>query len=198
MLRSGVRASLIAGILAATLPSQERRPLTGRVVGADGKPVTAASVILFHTPPGDATGAGTERVDVQTDEHGRFVAKLLPQLGYSAFALGPGEGDRMVSEVQDLVATGANLELRLGRAAKTRPIVLTGADQWATEVVPNPNKDLAFVVHGELICKQGINNHENLDFTTLIADKKYQFVFVFSPAPIKGATGSNGGPMAIT
>ena len=43
---------------------------------------------------------------------------------------------------------------------------LTGADQWATEVVPNPNKDLAFAVHGELITKNGIYNHENLDFTT--------------------------------
>ena len=77
-------------------------------------------------------------------------------------------------------------------------IAVTGADQWATEVVPNPNKDLAFVVHGELICKNGIYNHENLDFTGLIADRKYQFVYIFSPAPIKGATGSNGGPIAVT
>jgi kynurenine formamidase len=77
-------------------------------------------------------------------------------------------------------------------------ICLTGADQWATEVVPNPNKDLAFVVHAELITKNGIYNHENLDFTGLIADRKYQFVYIFSPAPIKGATGSNGGPMAVT
>ena len=77
-------------------------------------------------------------------------------------------------------------------------VCLTGGDQWATEVVPNPDKNLAFVVHGELITKHGIFNHENLDFDGLIADKKYQFVYVFSPAPIKGATGSNGGPMAIT
>ena len=77
-------------------------------------------------------------------------------------------------------------------------VCLTGADQWATEAVPNPNKDLAFPVHGELICKNGIYNHENLDFTGLIADRKYQFVYIFSPAPIKGATGSNGGPIALT
>jgi kynurenine formamidase len=77
-------------------------------------------------------------------------------------------------------------------------VCLTGADQWATEVVPNPNKDLAFPVHAELITKNGIYNHENLDFTGLIADRKYQFVYIFSPAPIKGATGSNGGPMAVT
>ena len=54
------------------------------------------------------------------------------------------------------------------------------------------------MVHTELIAKQGIYNHENLDFTGLIADKKYQFAFIFSPAPIKGATGSNGGPIAVT
>jgi kynurenine formamidase len=76
--------------------------------------------------------------------------------------------------------------------------VLTGADCWATEVVPNPNKDLVFAVHSELITKHGIYNHENLDFTGLIADGKYQFAYIFSPAPIKGATGSNGGPIAVT
>ena len=35
-------------------------------------------------------------------------------------------------------------------------------------------------------------------FDDLIADKKYQFVFIFTPAPIKGATGSNGCPIAVT
>ena len=71
-------------------------------------------------------------------------------------------------------------------------------DQQATEVVPNPNNDLAVPVHGELICMNGIYNHENLDFTGLIADRKYQFACIFSPAPIKGAAGSNGGPIAVT
>jgi hypothetical protein len=32
----------------------------------------------------------------------------------------------------------------------------------------------------------------------LIADRKYQFVYVFTPSPIKGATGSNGCPIAMT
>ena len=88
--------------------------------------------------------------------------------------------------------------LEIARWCVDKGISLTGADQWATEVVPNPNKDLAFAVHTELIAKQGIFNHENLDFTGLIADKKYQFAYIFSPAPIKGATGSNGGPIAVT
>ncbi len=79
-----------------------------------------------------------------------------------------------------------------------RQIAITGADSWATEVVPNPDKTLAFAVHAELLTKNGIFNHENLRFEELIADKKYQFVYVFSPMPVKGATGSAGGPIAMT
>jgi kynurenine formamidase len=75
---------------------------------------------------------------------------------------------------------------------------LVGADTWATEVVPNPNADLAFVVHNELITRNGIFNHENLDFDALIQDKVYEFVYVMAPLRIKGATGSPGRPVAIT
>jgi kynurenine formamidase len=80
----------------------------------------------------------------------------------------------------------------------SKQAALVGADTWATEVVPNPNKDIAFVVHNELITRNGIFNHENLNFDELIKDKAYEFVYVFSPMPIKGATGSAGGPIAIT
>ncbi|MGM4953997.1 cyclase family protein [Bradyrhizobium barranii] len=79
-----------------------------------------------------------------------------------------------------------------------KDLALTGADTWAVEVVPIPDKSLAFVVHAELQTKYGIHNHENLIFDDLIAEKKYQFVYSFTPAPIKGATGSNGCPIAIT
>ncbi len=65
-------------------------------------------------------------------------------------------------------------------------------------VVPNPNQDLAFIVHHILITRNGILNHENLDFNELIKDRAYEFVYVFAPVPIKGATGSAGTPIAIT
>jgi hypothetical protein len=32
----------------------------------------------------------------------------------------------------------------------------------------------------------------------LIVDRKCQSVFIFSPVPVKGATGSNGCPIAVT
>lgn len=77
-------------------------------------------------------------------------------------------------------------------------ICVVGADTWPVEVVPNPDKDLAFIVHAELITKNGILIHENLIFDALIADKRYQFVYIFAPQPIKGGTGSGGNPIAIT
>jgi kynurenine formamidase len=74
---------------------------------------------------------------------------------------------------------------------------LVGADTWATEVVPNPDPNLAFVVHQELLTKNGIFNHENLDFGELLAAGVYEFVYVFAPLRIKGATGSPGRPIAL-
>ncbi len=79
-----------------------------------------------------------------------------------------------------------------------KQISVTGADTWATEVVPNPNEKLAFRVHQILLTQNGIFNHENLSFDELIKDGKYRFVYVFSPLPIKGATGSAGSPIAMT
>ena len=93
-------------------------------------------------------------------------------------------------------APGIGLEA--ARWVVEKDLCLTGADTFSVEVVPNPDKTLGFPVHGELLCKHGIFIHEHLMFDELIADRKYQFVFIFSPAPIKGATGSNGAPIAIT
>jgi kynurenine formamidase len=87
--------------------------------------------------------------------------------------------------------------LEVARWCVAKELALVGSDTWATEVVPNPDKDLAFVVHNELITKNGILNHENLDFAELIKDKVSEFVYVFAPMRIKGATGSAGRPIAI-
>ncbi|QCI67117.1 cyclase family protein [Phreatobacter stygius] len=88
--------------------------------------------------------------------------------------------------------------LEVARWAIEKQIVVMGGDSWGVEAVPNPDRNLAFPVHAELITKNGIHVHENLQFDALIADRKYQFVYIFSPIPIKGATGSPGGPIAVT
>ena len=95
-------------------------------------------------------------------------------------------------------AGGPGIGLEVARWVAQRGLCLTGADTSSVEAVPNSDPSLAFPVHGELLTKNGIFNHENLVFDELLADRKYQFMYVFVPVPIKGATGSPGCPIAIT
>jgi kynurenine formamidase len=74
----------------------------------------------------------------------------------------------------------------VARWVADRGLCLTGADTWSVEVVPPADKSLAFPVHAELLAKHGIFNHENLVFDALLAERKYQFMYVFVPVPIKG------------
>lgn len=78
----------------------------------------------------------------------------------------------------------------------SRKIALTGADSWAVEAVPGETEQ-PFECHIKLQTKRGIWNLENLDLTQLVADKAYEFLFVWSPLKIKGGTGSPGNPIAI-
>ncbi len=81
-----------------------------------------------------------------------------------------------------------------------RKIILWGADTWASEAVgpgfggegPQP-----FECHIKLMTKRGIFNLENMDLSQLVADKAYEFLFVWSPLKMKGATGSPGNPVAL-
>jgi kynurenine formamidase len=79
----------------------------------------------------------------------------------------------------------------------SKDIVLIGADTWAIEVIPNPDANLAFPVHQELIAKNGIHIHENLVTADLAADGVSTFCYVMLPLKIKGATGSPGRPIAL-
>lgn len=72
-----------------------------------------------------------------------------------------------------------------------------GSDTWATEVIPNPEPGCAFCIHSHMLTRHGIVNQENMDLDGLSADKAYRFMYVYSPVPIAGATGSIGSPLAI-
>lgn len=81
-----------------------------------------------------------------------------------------------------------------------RKIILWGADSWGAEAVgpgfggetPQP-----FECHAKMQTMKGIWTLENLDLTQLVTDNVYEFLFVWSPLKIKGATGSPGNPMAL-
>ena len=82
----------------------------------------------------------------------------------------------------------------------SRKIILMGSDTFATDAVgpgfggegPQP-----FECHIKMMTKRGIWNIENLDLSQLVADKAYEFLFVWSPLKMKGATGSPGNPIAL-
>lgn len=74
---------------------------------------------------------------------------------------------------------------------------MIGSDSWPTEVVPNPNADLAFPVHQELITRNGVWNLENMNLDGLSVDSVYEFLFIHTPIRFKGATGSPARPIAI-
>ena len=82
----------------------------------------------------------------------------------------------------------------------SRKIILWGGDSWATEAVgagfagENPQP---FECHIQMLTRHGIWNLENLDLSQLVADQVYEFLFVWSPLKMKGATGSPGNPVAL-
>ncbi len=100
----------------------------------------------------------------------------------------------------DNVAFGASapgVGLDAAQYLVEREVVLVGSDTWATEVVPNPNAELAFPVHQLLIPRNGIYIFENLLTEELARDRVYEFAFFFAPLKLKGGTGSPGNPIAI-
>jgi len=78
-----------------------------------------------------------------------------------------------------------------------RNIILTGADTWAVEAVPGENADRPFECHLQMQTRRGIWNIENLDLTQLVEDGVHEFLFVWAPLKMKGATGSPGNPVAL-
>ena len=49
--------------------------------------------------------------------------------------------------------------LEAARWLAEKQVALVGADTWSIEVVPNPNPDLAFPIHQELLVRHGIFLH---------------------------------------
>ncbi len=98
----------------------------------------------------------------------------------------------------DLYNSGEpGIGMEAARWLSSRKTVLTGADNWAIEVVPHENPDRPFEVHQWMLVRHGIYNLENLTLEELARDKVYEFAFVFSPLRLKGATGSPGNPIAV-
>ena len=98
----------------------------------------------------------------------------------------------------DLFNSGSpGIGLEVGAWLIEKEVTVVGADTWPVEVVPNPDPTLAFVVHNELLTKNGILIQENLDLSELAQDGIYKFAYIYVRVPFKGGTGSPGSPIAI-
>jgi kynurenine formamidase len=80
-----------------------------------------------------------------------------------------------------------------------RKIALMGGDTSANDAQPFGEQGDEFAVpcHTEMQTRRGIWNLENLDFGPLLKDNVTEFLFVWAPLKIIGATGSPGNPVAI-
>jgi kynurenine formamidase len=134
--------------------------------------------------------------DVQAALQRQGIAESSIQPGDGVF-FNTGWGSLWMKDNAKFNEGAPGVGLAVAQWCVAKQLALIGTDHWATDVVPNPNPDLAFIAHHELITKNGILNHENLDFTDLIKDRVSEFVYVFAPLRIKGATGSAGRPIAI-
>ena len=76
-------------------------------------------------------------------------------------------------------------------------IAMVAADTWPVEAIPGEDPDKPFVVHQLMQPVHGIWFLENVNPTELAKDEIYEFAFIFTPLPLKGATGSPGDPIAI-
>jgi kynurenine formamidase len=101
------------------------------------------------------------------------------------------------SEPEQYNDSPAGIGLAAAQWVVDREATMIGSDSWTSEVVPNPDPELVFPVHQLLLPQNGIFNLENLQFDGLFEDGVNEFLFVFSPVPFKGATGSPGRPIAV-
>jgi kynurenine formamidase len=108
-----------------------------------------------------------------------------------------GWGSLWMKDNAAFSASAPGIGLAAAQYLVEREVVVVGSDTWAVEVVPNPDKGLAFPVHQLLIPRNGIYIFENLATEELTRDGAYEFAFTFAPLKLKGATGSPGNPLAI-
>ena len=77
-----------------------------------------------------------------------------------------------------------------------RDVAIVGADNFAIEVLPFPQGKV-FPVHQRLIRDYGMPLLEGMMLDPLVGSGRYEFLFIASPLPIVGGTGSPLSPVAV-
>jgi kynurenine formamidase len=137
----------------------------------------------YEVTPADITGAlQRQRTEIRTGD------VVLVHTGW---------GSLWMKDNVKFLATAPGIGIAAAQLLVEEEVVLVGSDNWGVEVMPNPDASLAAPVHQLLLAKNGIYIHENLATEALARDAVYEFVYLFAPLRLKGATGSPGNPIAI-
>jgi kynurenine formamidase len=94
-------------------------------------------------------------------------------------------------------ASEPGLDLSGARWCTHRRVTVIGADNWAVEQVGIEPGDEAFPVHQETITRNGVYLLENVRTADLAADRVTAFCCVIAPVRLRGASGSQVGPVAV-
>lgn len=164
-------------------------------------PIVARGILL------DIAGArGVETMEAGDEVTMDDIRAALERQGMADFTFMGGDGVffytgwstlwKVDNATYNAGAPGIGMEVALWLTDEVQAGVI-GADTWPTEVVPNPDPACIFCVHQHVLTRHGIVNQENMKLDGLVADEVYRFLYMYSPAPIAGATGSIGAPVAI-
>lgn len=136
-------------------------------------------------------------VVTRADLEGALAAQGVEIRPGDAVFIRTGHGALWMTDNEAYNAGEPGIGMEAARWLIEREIVLKGADSTSGEVLPGEDPNRPYDLHLEMITKHGIYNIENLDLDEIAADEVWEFAFVFSPVPLKGATGSPGNPIAI-
>ena len=132
-------------------------------------PIRQGDVVIFHTGHGNYWGRDWDSLSEEQKAENRRI--------FNSGEPGPG--------------------ITACRYLSRQKIAMVGSDTWGTEASPGEDPSRPFDCHIEWMVKNGITNLENLDVSQLLEDKVFEFLFVFAPLKMKGATGSPANPIAI-
>ncbi|MCL4315165.1 MAG: cyclase family protein [Candidatus Thermoplasmatota archaeon] len=91
----------------------------------------------------------------------------------------------------------AGIGLEMAEWMVKHGVSLSGSDSPSTEVSPAEISGSVLPVHQYLITMNGIRLIDNMKLDELARDRKYEFLLVCAPLPIRGGTGSPVSPVAI-
>lgn len=163
-------------------------------------PIVARGVLIDV-----AAARGVESLEAGDEIMLADVRKALERQGMADFTLQPGDAvlfrtgweEHWVTNNEKYNSGAPGIGMEVARWLADSHVGVTGADTWPVEVVPNPDPDCSFCVHTFMQARHGIVNQENLTLRSLAEAGVYQFAYFFTPAPIRGATGSIGSPTVM-